>query len=53
MSESTQHASHKSVDLTHETPDTIEALVPLMPVVLPVCGGLLIFLLAWIAVYMA
>ena len=34
-------------------PDAVEAIVPLMPLVLPVAGGVLIFLLAFIAVYMA
>ena len=34
-------------------PDGVEAIVPLIPIVLPVVGGLLIFLLAFIAVYMA
>jgi hypothetical protein len=33
--------------------DVVEAIVPLMPIVLPVAGGLLIFLLAFIAVFMA
>lgn len=33
--------------------DTVEAIVPLMPVVLPVAGGLLMLLLAFIAIYMA
>ena len=33
--------------------DGVEALVPLMPIVLPVVGGVLMFLLAFIAVYMA
>ena len=33
--------------------DPVEAIVPLIPVVLPVVGGVLIFLLAFIAVYMA
>ena len=37
----------------HAAPDAIEAIVPLIPIVLPVVGGLLIFLLAFIAVYMA
>lgn len=32
--------------------DQVEAIVPLMPVVLPVAGGVLIFLLAFIAVFM-
>jgi hypothetical protein len=33
--------------------DAIEALVPLMPIVLPLAAGVLIFLLAFIAVFMA
>ena len=33
--------------------DAIEAITPLVPIVLPVVGGLLIFLLAFIAVYLA
>ena len=33
--------------------DPVEAVTPLVPVVLPVVGGLLMFLLAFIAVYMA
>lgn len=38
----------------HEVPqDAVEAITPLVPLVLPVVGGLLIFLLAFIAVYMA
>ena len=41
------HAEHVA------TEDPIEAVTPLIPVVLPVVGGLLIFLLAFIAVYMA
>ncbi|MBU0748018.1 MAG: hypothetical protein KKB95_08695 [Gammaproteobacteria bacterium] len=43
---------------TSHTPEThpvdaVENVVPLMPVVLPVVGGVMIFLLAFIAVYMA
>ena len=41
----------------HNTPeksdDVVESIVPLMPIVLPVGGGILIFLLAFIAVFMA
>lgn len=37
---------------TH-APDAVEMVVPLMPVVLPVVGGVLMFLLAFIAIYMA
>jgi hypothetical protein len=33
--------------------DPIEAIVPSIPVVIPVVGGILIFLLAFIAVFMA
>jgi len=33
--------------------DAVEAIVPLMPIVLPVGGAVLIFLLAFIAVFMA
>lgn len=33
--------------------DAVEAIVPMMPIVLPVMGGVLMLLLAFIAVYMA
>lgn len=33
--------------------DVVESIVPMMPMVLPVAGGVLMFLLAFIAVYMA
>ncbi|MBC7917707.1 MAG: hypothetical protein H7Y28_07855 [Rhodoferax sp.] len=36
----------------HEV-DPVEAIVPLIPVVLPVAGAVLMFLLAFIAVFMA
>lgn len=38
---------------THADQDTVEAIVPAMPIVLPVVGGVLMFLLAFIAIYMA
>lgn len=40
---------------SHETAsdDPVEKIVPMMPIVLPVAGGVLIFLLAFIAVFMA
>ncbi|MEY4285173.1 MAG: hypothetical protein RL111_1848 [Pseudomonadota bacterium] len=38
---------------SHQTEDQVEAIVPLMPIVLPLAGGVLMFLLAFIAVYMA
>jgi len=34
-------------------PDGVEAIVHAMPIVLPVVGGVLMFLLAFIAIYMA
>ena len=34
-------------------PDAVEAVVPYIPLVIPVVGALMIFLLAMIAVYMA
>jgi hypothetical protein len=33
--------------------DVVEAVVPYMPIVLPIAGGVLMFLLAFIAVFMA
>ena len=33
--------------------DPVEKIVPMMPLVLPIAGGVLIFLLAFIAVVMA
>jgi len=35
------------------TTDVVESIVPLMPIVLPIGGAILIFLLAFIAVTMA
>ncbi len=44
-----------STDHSHapESQDPVENIVPNMPIVLPVVGGVLIFLLALIAVSMA
>jgi hypothetical protein len=36
----------------HEV-DVVESIVPYMPIVLPIAGGVLMFLLAFIAVFMA
>ncbi|MGZ5180990.1 MAG: hypothetical protein ACXWC6_12000 [Ramlibacter sp.] len=33
--------------------DPVEAVVPAIPIVLPLVGGVLMFLLAFIAIYMA
>ena len=38
---------------SHDSTDVVESIVPLMPIVLPVGGGILIFLLAFIAVFMS
>jgi hypothetical protein len=48
--ERSAHAAHSRP--AHEA-DPVEAIVPMMPLVLPVAGGVLMFLLAFIAVYMA
>jgi hypothetical protein len=37
----------------HEPTDPMESIVHAVPIVLPVMGGILMFLLAFIAVYMA
>ena len=42
--------AHKTED---HTTDPVEAIVPLIPIVLPIVGGVLMFLLAFIAVSMA
>ena len=36
-----------------EPQDAVEAVVPVIPIVLPVVGAALMFLLAFIAIYMA
>jgi len=36
-----------------DSTDVVESIVPLMPIVLPIGGAVLIFLLAFIAVFMA
>jgi hypothetical protein len=38
---------------TTDSTDVVESIVPLMPIVLPIGGAVLIFLLAFIAVFMA
>jgi len=48
-------SSHSTHDAPHtEQPaDPLEAIVPMIPIVLPLAGGVLMFLLAFIAIYMA
>jgi hypothetical protein len=50
MSSPADHAAHNSP--AHDI-DPVEAIVPLMPIVLPIAGAVLMFLLAFIAVFMA
>ena len=45
-------ANHQDVHPATEI-EAVEAVVPLMPIVLPIVGGVLMFLLAFIAVSMA
>lgn len=52
------NSSHHSTDAAHasSTPaevDTVEAIAHAAPVVLPIVGAVLMFLLAFIAVFMA
>jgi hypothetical protein len=46
------NAAHSSPSPAEEA-DVVESIVPFMPIVLPVAGGVLMFLLAFIAIYMA
>lgn len=48
----TPHAAPSSPTPAQEQ-DAVDAIVPLMPIVLPLVGGVLMFLLAFIAVFMA
>lgn len=55
MNPSAQHttnAAHSSPTPAEEQ-DVVDAIVPMMPLVLPIVGGVLMFLLAFIAVSMA
>jgi hypothetical protein len=44
-------AKHHAHDF--EPQDAVEAVVPVIPIVLPMVGAALMFLLAFIAIYMA
>lgn len=48
----TTNAAHSNT-LPDEEQDVVDSIVPMMPLVLPVAGGVLMFLLAFIAVYLA
>jgi hypothetical protein len=49
---SAPEARHSHGEHKHEA-DGVEAIVPAIPIVLPIVGGVLMFLLAFIAIYMA
>ena len=47
MAHENTHAEHAPTD------DPVESVIHAVPIVLPVAGGVLMFLLAFIAIYMA
>ena len=55
MNPSAEHTTNAapSSPTPAEEQDAVDAIVPLIPIVLPIVGGVLIFLLAFIAVSMA
>lgn len=50
---STTIQAHEPHGAEQESDDTVESVLPVIPIVLPVVGGLLMLLLAFIAVYVA
>jgi hypothetical protein len=48
----TTNAAHSS-PTPEEEQNAVDAIVPLIPLVLPLVGGVLMFLLAFIAIYLA
>ena len=50
--EHSTNATHGSATPAEER-EAIDSIVPMIPIVLPVVGGVLMFLLAFIAIYMA
>lgn len=55
MTQPTDHSSHAAPHspAAGEEQDSLKALMPVIPIVLPIVGGVLMFLLAFIAIYMA
>ena len=53
MSNPHPHTPSTDPSAPAEEVDAIDAIVPMMPIVLPLAGGVLMFLLAFIAVFMA
>jgi hypothetical protein len=45
--------SHGDPHEQHEPQDPVESIIGAIPLVLPIMGGVLMFLLAFIAVYLA
>ncbi len=54
MTQTPEHSTHAAHhDAAHgEEQDSLKAIMPLIPIVLPVVGGVLMLLLAFIAIYM-
>ena len=52
MSQPADHSAPASTDPAYE-PDMVESIAHAAPVILPIVGGVLMFLLAFIAVFMA
>lgn len=50
---SDSHASPDPHEVAAHDIDPVEAVVPMIPIVLPIVGGVMMFLLAFIAVSMA
>ena len=46
-------SQHDDKTPANQPEDVVESIVPMMPIVLPIAGAILIFLLAFIAVSMA
>jgi hypothetical protein len=53
MSSPNPHSASADHAAPAEEVDAIEAILPMMPIVLPLAGGVLMFLLAFIAIFMA
>ena len=52
MSSPSNQPTSTSTELAHE-PDVVESIAHAAPMILPIVGGVLMFLLAFIAVFMA
>ena len=52
MSQPADHSTPTSSEHAHE-PDVVESIAHAAPMILPIVGGVLMFLLAFIAIFMA